>query len=260
MKGFYVYRFLNADGIVVYVGRTKNFLNRMSAHKYNSAFYRVGNKLEYTKLNNMMDMVITEKILIHNYKPEYNTVDKSDGQSMYDIPELKWKPFKMEFYERKKIIPKTDEIKEGKEKTRISNEVIKKMIDVYGRENIEVMENGRYDNPYIIINDRIELEKFHDRYIISTKFKRYKFRKSIFSDNGQELFESVNKAITNYREKGSNVFQVIYKNHDGSAMEIYDDVISIKETNDAFIFKLNKSAIIATYILSKDEVERIKRI
>lgn len=261
MKGFYVYRFFNASGIVVYVGRSKNFLNRMTAHKYNSEFYRVGNKLEYAKLNNMMDMVITEKILIHNYKPEYNTADKSDGQSMYDIPELEWKPFKMDFYERNKDIPKTDEIKVIKEsKSRISNEVIKKLVTVYGIENIEVRENGEFDNPYIIINDRIELIQFNDRYIISTKFKRYKFRKSTFVDDEKELFESVNKVITNYREKGLKVFQVIYKNHDGTAMEIYDDVISVKETNDTFIFKLNKSGTTATYILSKNEVERIKRI
>lgn len=94
MKKYYVYRFLNSNEKIIYVGRTVNFNNRMKQHFGDSGHlpkecYDSVRKIEYLELNHPIDMIIYELYYISKYRPKYNTNDilndnKSDVANITD--------------------------------------------------------------------------------------------------------------------------------------------------------------------------------
>lgn len=98
MKKYYVYRFLNSENEIIYVGKTSNLQNRMKQHfsDHNGHLpkdcYDNVVKIEYIELNHPIDMTIYELYYISQYKPKYNTNDilydnKSD---IANITEREW--------------------------------------------------------------------------------------------------------------------------------------------------------------------------
>lgn len=83
-----VYRFLNEEGIVLYVGKAKNLKNRLSSyfgakkHIPHKARTMVKNSdhFEYTIVETETDALLLESTLIKKYQPRYNVMLK-DGKS-----------------------------------------------------------------------------------------------------------------------------------------------------------------------------------
>lgn len=75
-RKYYVYRFLNKKGDVIYVGKTNNLNARMSQHKINSSFWKYWYKIEYVEFDNENDQLFYEILMINKYSPIYNTKDK----------------------------------------------------------------------------------------------------------------------------------------------------------------------------------------
>lgn len=91
----YIYRFLNNQNEIIYIGRTKNIKQRMEHHLGNRSHLNVNvykelNSIEYCKLNNSNEMYIYEIYLINKYSPKYNTQYNSQAHLTFELPELTW--------------------------------------------------------------------------------------------------------------------------------------------------------------------------
>ncbi len=83
-----VYRFLNKDGVIIYIGKAKNLRNRVSQYFHNqeslSAKTRVMVSkiftLEHTVVESEEDALLLENNLIKEYQPRYNVMLK-DGKT-----------------------------------------------------------------------------------------------------------------------------------------------------------------------------------
>ena len=91
-NGYYVYRFLNQDNIVTYVGRTINLIMRFRQHDHLSNTVK---KIEYISCKSYADMIWKEIYYINYFKNPLMTNDKDifDG----DVTELNFKEKWIEF-------------------------------------------------------------------------------------------------------------------------------------------------------------------
>ena len=71
-KGYIVYRYLNLNGEVIYVGKTDNLKRRFNEHK-SEDMYKECYKVEYIELDNPADIEIYETYYINKYKPKCNS-------------------------------------------------------------------------------------------------------------------------------------------------------------------------------------------
>ena len=92
-----VYRFLDKDEKIIYVGKTKQLNNRMRGHKHlPDTCYKECRWIEYIQFKNESEMGIAEIYFINKYKPKYNKKDKWSGKVYYSIPKLDklfWSPY-----------------------------------------------------------------------------------------------------------------------------------------------------------------------
>lgn len=91
-----VYRFIDANGEIIYVGKAENLLNRLNGHKHlpDECYHRVA-RLEYCKFDSYDDLYLAEPYFIAKWKPEYNQDYKNRNYS-FSIAELEnreWKEF-----------------------------------------------------------------------------------------------------------------------------------------------------------------------
>lgn len=104
-----VYRFLNKDGVIIYIGKAKNLKNRVSQYFHSqetlSAKTRVMVSkivaLEHTVVESEEDALLLENNLIKEYQPRYNVMLK-DGKT-YPWICIKSEPFPRVLITRKKI-------------------------------------------------------------------------------------------------------------------------------------------------------------
>lgn len=104
-----VYRFINAENTVIYVGKAKNLKNRISSYftsginTANKTRVMVKNaqRVEFTLVSSEQDALLLENTLIKNLKPKYN-VNLKDGKS-YSYICIKKERFPRVFLTRKVI-------------------------------------------------------------------------------------------------------------------------------------------------------------
>lgn len=94
-----LYRFLDKDNNVIYIGKTSNLEARIEQHfsKYGhlpKECYDNVRKIEFIKINNKTDMGIEELYYINKYQPIFNTKDKNSETASIEIKERKWIGFK----------------------------------------------------------------------------------------------------------------------------------------------------------------------
>ena len=91
---FYVYRFMDKNNKVLYVGRTHDLKRRLRSHLSNGHLptdcYSSIYKIEYMMLENFADMALYEVYMINKFCPEYNTQDKSNTPSTIELPIKEW--------------------------------------------------------------------------------------------------------------------------------------------------------------------------
>lgn len=75
--GGFVYRVLDSQGVVVYVGRTKNLCNRMAQHHAAKAdWWRLAYTIEFEEFLTAHEAASEERRLIYQLQPEGNIVGK----------------------------------------------------------------------------------------------------------------------------------------------------------------------------------------
>lgn len=98
----YVYRFLDTENQIVYVGKTNQTLaSRMRQHFSGSGHLKKERlakvtKIEFVTFATKVEMNIAELYLINLWKPEFNTKDKYDEKvtfQPFDVNELDWSEF-----------------------------------------------------------------------------------------------------------------------------------------------------------------------
>ncbi|WP_214873489.1 nucleotide excision repair endonuclease [Exiguobacterium sp. s140] len=116
----YVYRFLDKDFNVIYVGRTLNIKSRMNSHfgsggHLPSSVYQKVVRIDYMETKTQGDMKIKELYYISKYQPKYNTVDKGTVSIQLDELQDVWVSFKKDDVV-KEMLDTEELIKSGKEK------------------------------------------------------------------------------------------------------------------------------------------------
>ena len=98
----YVYRFLNEDSEVIYVGRAKSLKSRISGHSHlPKECYDEIKRIEYIKLNNSSETNIYEIYFISRHSPKYNIVFNNEDIITFELPIKEWKEFKGEIKPKK---------------------------------------------------------------------------------------------------------------------------------------------------------------
>ncbi|MBK6365277.1 MAG: excinuclease ABC subunit C [Saprospiraceae bacterium] len=108
-----VYRFLDGNGSILYVGKAKNLKNRLSSYfgeKSHQAYKTVtlvrhAHKIEFTVVTSENDALLLENNLIKQHQPRYN-VRLKDGKS-YSYIVIKNEKFPRVFFTRKVIRDKS---------------------------------------------------------------------------------------------------------------------------------------------------------
>lgn len=89
---YYLYRFLDKNGNVIYVGRTDQpLIDRINTHNHlPERCYKDRKKIEYSICKDKPTLVIYELYYINKWKPKYNTVQKYKDEIGLQLPELTW--------------------------------------------------------------------------------------------------------------------------------------------------------------------------
>ena len=94
----YVYRFVNTEGKVIYIGKTINIHNRMKQHFRNGHLpiecYRSVSRIEFQRYKTESDSLIMETYYITKYNPKYNQLQKSRDIPNIEFNEKKWRIYK----------------------------------------------------------------------------------------------------------------------------------------------------------------------
>ncbi|MBP1565974.1 MAG: GIY-YIG nuclease family protein [Oscillospiraceae bacterium] len=100
---YYLYRFLNEQDNVLYIGRTNDIRRRIIKEHFtknthlSKECYAETIKVEYSEFNNESEEVAYEAILINKIKPKYNVQFKDNAKFNIKLPEIKWQPFEWDF-------------------------------------------------------------------------------------------------------------------------------------------------------------------
>lgn len=94
-----VYRFLNINNEIIYIGKAKHLRQRLATHSHlPSECYEECVRIEYVSFETEQDMDYAEKYFIPKFKPKYN-VALGEREITFDIPDLddaNWVVFKQE--------------------------------------------------------------------------------------------------------------------------------------------------------------------
>ncbi|WP_162985713.1 GIY-YIG nuclease family protein [Virgibacillus halodenitrificans] len=111
----YIYRFLNKNREIIYIGSTKNIYNRISnQHFSNSGHlepkqYSQVDIVEYAKVSESSDRLLLENYLITKIKPPFNKREKKYTDEIYsniisEVNNLNWIKYEQEsFFKRKNV-------------------------------------------------------------------------------------------------------------------------------------------------------------
>lgn len=104
---YILYKFLDSEGSVLYVGKTTGKLStRLANHSHlDSSCYLKRTSVEYVKLSSACDLDIYELYYINKYKPPYNTASKHRGAMTISLPELEWKVYSTDVEKGARVTP-----------------------------------------------------------------------------------------------------------------------------------------------------------
>ena len=89
-----VYKHLNNEEEIIYIGKSKSLLHRQRQHSKNSEWFDEIDSIEYCVLDSKIEMDIVELYLINTLNPKYNKKDKrEDKVENISIKELEWLEF-----------------------------------------------------------------------------------------------------------------------------------------------------------------------
>lgn len=97
---YYVYRFFDKFERIIYIGRTRDIVNRIEKQHFGGKghlsqdCYDEVRKVEYAELSSANEQYIYEIYLISQHKPMHNTQFMSDSNIEFQLPGLEWKVYR----------------------------------------------------------------------------------------------------------------------------------------------------------------------
>ena len=154
---YFLYRFLDKNNNIIYVGRTnKPLIDRINSHTHlPNKCYQERQKIEYTTCKDKPTLVIYELYYINKWKPKYNVVQRYEEEMALQLPELRWRVYNpRDFQTNKKLKNKKSYGIDVREKTICTNKKVwndfKNVINKYPKktieEFIELEESGEIKN------------------------------------------------------------------------------------------------------------------
>jgi excinuclease UvrABC nuclease subunit len=100
MMNGYVYRFIDTQGQIIYVGKTISMRRRMAEHfggmgHLDKKCYKSVARIEYQKHNTESDALTYETYYIAKYSPKYNKVGQSRDKPTLELEEKEWKTYQI---------------------------------------------------------------------------------------------------------------------------------------------------------------------
>lgn len=237
-----VYRFLNKEGEIIYIGKAKNLKVRLSNHEHlPKECYLERDKIEFVLFKTEDDMEFAERYYIPKYKPKYNVI-WSEREISIDIPSLDNKKW-IEYGNKEYIMEQIEffQMNEQAEFYALTNQVIdddKEMqLDAMNR-NIEQLKN------------KISILKEQKR-----KFQRQKqfwiLRKKE-SDEARKLKQEGYVYMT-LANDGKLSFRKLTK--DGGVNYKDEVVINCFDTKDAQLLQMSDKVIGDSLVKSEEELK-----
>lgn len=91
-----VYKHLNENEEVIYIGKSKSLLYRQRQHKKNAEWFCEVDSIEYCTFSSKSEMDLVEVYLINTLSPKYNKKDKRNDMFVsLKLDELNWLQFDM---------------------------------------------------------------------------------------------------------------------------------------------------------------------
>lgn len=91
-----VYKHLDEDENILYIGKSKSLLYRQRQHKKNAEWFEEVDSIEYCTFSSKSEMDLVEVYLINTLNPKYNKKDKRDDIfTSLKLDELNWLQFDM---------------------------------------------------------------------------------------------------------------------------------------------------------------------
>lgn len=132
---WYLYRFLNTDNEVIYVGKTNNIQKRLAFHFGTRGHlpiecYKETKKIEILELKTKTEMNIKELYYISKFKGKYNGLDNNETVYIKEIEDNDiWKEYDMEKEDSqskdkkiRKLLIENEELKNKIKKMRENNQ------------------------------------------------------------------------------------------------------------------------------------------
>lgn len=95
IKGFFVYRFLDKNQNIIYIGKTNSLNSRIAIHFNNGHLpnrcYEVVHKIEYIETISISEMNVYEIYLINKHRPFYNRINNNGDSFTFQLPDKEWK-------------------------------------------------------------------------------------------------------------------------------------------------------------------------
>lgn len=123
-----MYRFLNQEGDVIYIGKAKDLKNRLHSHRHlPKACYEERVTIEYVEFETEDDMDLAERYYVPKYKPKYNYIyaERDLRVSLRELDKRQWGLYESTDFLRKyneTIESLTEKIERLKVKVEILNE------------------------------------------------------------------------------------------------------------------------------------------
>lgn len=95
-KSYYIYRFIDIDNKIIYIGRTNSIERRIFKEHFtelghlSDECYKAIERIEYIQLKYESEMVAYEAILINKEKPKYNIQFKDNADFEIKLIEFNW--------------------------------------------------------------------------------------------------------------------------------------------------------------------------
>lgn len=223
----YVYRFINSNNEIIYIGKAKDLKNRLNSHDHlPDTCYSEIDRIEYIVCLNTDESSIYERYLINKISPKYNTQYDNNSEFSFELPEKEWK-----------VYNKLEEVKVNKVSKEDYDKMSLKERIKYHKSIGDVV--FKVDNKCIFYKKEI-LEENRDRYLeVYNNCYNYKDITEIF----KILCSFDNKSIITYRNKEYKPKRLFY--FDGMLYTSTKEVkYNIMKNNTIIIYDIKYSRII----------------
>ena len=205
-----VYRFLNQEGEIIYVGKAKNLKNRLNNHKHLPKHcYEERATIEYVAFETEDDMDFAERYYIPKYKPKYNYIyaERDLRVSVRELDKQKW-----ELYES------TDFFRKYNETIESLNEKIERLkikLEILNEEEGWLLksEDGALDAS-IYFKDKSKREMINQ-----VRLRKEEVISELFQKKEQRFELITGKTKEDYNERE---FQIMIENETYSQEETFD--------------------------------------